>query len=83
MERQFAALVFVKRGVENNADRTGIRCAVGQAAAPAIDRARIHASAAADAFQRMPKVRHAEPSASTFIDEDDVKFAAFPRPGEM
>ena len=56
---------------------------VGSRMTPMIDRAGVHAGAAADALQRMPEIGHAKPAASPVVNQHDVQFPTLPRAGEM
>src|SRR5260370_14405968 len=83
MKWQFAVLEFIEGRIEDHTNRTGVRCPVSQTSAAAIDGASVHASAATDAFQRMPEFGHRKASAAPIVHHNDMQFAALPRSGEM
>src|SRR5215472_7900436 len=82
-KRQVAIFALVEGRVDDQTDRARIGGAVAEAAAAAADRAGIHASAAADAFERRPELLHPEALGPAVVDKHDVHLAAFPRPAEM
>src|SRR5690242_13931356 len=82
-ERQVAVFARVEGRVDDKPDGTGISGAVAQAAAAAIDRAGVHAGAAADAFERGPEFLQPQPFRPAVIDEHEMHFAAGPWAAEM
>src|SRR5437016_7813371 len=83
VERQLTVLVLVEGRIENDTDGTRIRRSVRQAAASPVYGTGVHAGAAADAFERVPEIRHAEPPAATVVHQHDVQLAALARPREV
>ena len=63
---------WVAEHAEIYAERARDEIAVGISSRPAIDRARVHAGATPDAFQRLPVLRVGKPFASSVVDDYDV-----------
>ena len=78
-EGQVAVFPRVEGRVDDQADRAGIGGAVAEAAAAPIDRAGVHAGAAADAFERGPELLHAQALGAAVVDQHDMHLAAGPR----
>ena len=71
-EREIAIFADIESGIDDDPDRTRVSRAITQPSASAVDRAGIHAGAAADAFERIPEIRHAKPLRAAIIDQDDM-----------
>src|SRR6266404_1075869 len=66
-EWQVAVFPRVERRIDDEADRAGIGGAIAQAAAAAVDRAGVHAGAAADTLEGRSELRHAQALGSTVV----------------
>src|ERR1700730_2175502 len=82
-EGQVAILPRVEGRIYDEADWAGISGPVAQAAAAAVDRAGVHAGAAADAFQRRPELLHAQSLGPAVVHQHHVHLAARPRAAEV
>src|SRR5499427_5374247 len=82
-KRQVAVFALVEGRIDDQPDRAGIGSTVAEAAAAPVDRAGVHAGAAADAFERGPELLHTQTFGAAVIDEHDVHLAAGARPAEM
>src|SRR5208282_2493620 len=80
---QIAVFANIESRINDDPDRAGIGRAIAQAAAAAVDRAGVHAGAAANAFERIPEVLHAQALRSSVVDQHDVQLGARPRRAEM
>ena len=77
--RQAVVLGRIAGRRQDRADRPGHRRFVAVAAAAAIDRAGVHARAAANAVERAAEFVAAQDFAAAVVDQHDVHFAARPR----
>src|SRR5262249_12939020 len=80
---EIAVFADVEGGIDDYADRPGIGCPVSEPSAAAIDRTGIHTGAAADAFERIPEILHAETFGAAVVDQHDVQFPAVSWSAEM
>src|SRR5262249_22949113 len=67
----------------DHADRAGVGRPVTQAAAPAVDRAGVHARPAADALEAVPEVGRAQAVPPGVVHQHDVQLPALPRAVEV
>src|SRR6516162_5175622 len=82
-KRQVAEFALVEGRIDDQTDGARIGGTVAEAAAAAVDRAGIHAGAAADAFKRGPELLHPQTLGPAVVHQHDMHLPAFPRPPEM
>src|SRR5882757_3365368 len=82
-KRQVAVFSGVERRIDDETDRAGVGGPVTQATAAAVNRAGIHAGAAANTFERGPELAHAEALGTPVIHEHDVHLPTGPRAAEV
>src|SRR5580658_2354416 len=73
----------VDRRIDDKPDRSGIGRVVTKTAAASINRARRHARAATNAFQRRPELVHSQPVGAAIVNNHDMHLGAGARLAKM